>query len=270
MHADSRFFVEGTLKVMGALGDSVVFRGDRLEPYFVDLPGNWQGIHLLRSSRDNEINYAVIKEAIVGVRVDSLKETASPKLTIRNSVINYTLSSGLLGITTDIAAENCLLINSGQNAAQLEFGGNYEFNNCTFAVFGNIVTNHQDAAVRLSNYFAISETEYFSADLQAEFVNCLISGGLENELERDSVPDALYATAFQNCLIKTDNFSPAGDFSNCIFNEEPLFFDIGEDDYHLTENSPCIDAGLFNGIATDLDGQPRDSQIDIGCYEFQQ
>jgi hypothetical protein len=97
--------VNGTLKVMGQLHDSVQFRGDRLEYYYIDDPGNWEGIHFLRSSHDNEINYAVIKEGIVGVRVDSLKETTAPKLTMSNTVIKYTLSSGILGITADIYAE---------------------------------------------------------------------------------------------------------------------------------------------------------------------
>ncbi len=38
MHADSRFYVQGTLKVMGQVNDSVIFRGDRLESYYVDDP----------------------------------------------------------------------------------------------------------------------------------------------------------------------------------------------------------------------------------------
>jgi len=128
---------------MGQLHDSVQFRGDRLEYYFVDLPGKWEGIHFLVTSHDNEINYAVIKEAQVGVRVDSLKTTGAPKLTLRNTVIKYTLSSGLLGITADIYGENCLIFNCGDWDCQLEYGGNYNFENCTFADYSNIVINHQ-------------------------------------------------------------------------------------------------------------------------------
>ena len=50
----------------------------------------------------------------------------------------------------------------------------------------------------------------------------------------------------------------------------------GQDDYHLSENSPCINAGIpdttgLNLPEFDLDGNPRISgdRIDMGAYEFQ-
>jgi hypothetical protein len=275
MHADSRFYVYGTLKVLGQLHDSVQFRGDRLEYYFIDDPGNWEGIHLLRSSHDNEFNYAVISEAIVGVRVDSLKETAAPKLTMRNSVISYSLSSGILGITADIYAENCLVFSCGEWNAQLEYGGNYEFQNCTFANYSNVVINHQRPVVRMSNYFYYQDElgdHYLPADLTATFANCIIYGSLENELDRDARADAAFNYLFDHCLMKladtVDIATPS--FVNVIKNQNPLFQDVSYvvDDYHLSEGSPAINAGKMNGILYDLDGKTRTGNPDIGCYEF--
>ena len=58
--------------------------------------------------------------------------------------------------------------------------------------------------------------------------------------------------------------------------DNPLFFDPDIGDYHLTENSPCIDAGNpdttgLNLPPFDLDGNPRifNGIIDMGCYEWQ-
>ncbi|MCK4357666.1 MAG: right-handed parallel beta-helix repeat-containing protein [Candidatus Cloacimonetes bacterium] len=58
--------------------------------------------------------------------------------------------------------------------------------------------------------------------------------------------------------------------------DDPLFFDPDIGDYHLTENSPCIDAGNpdttgLNLPPFDLDGNPRiyNGIIDMGCYEWQ-
>ncbi|MEO6167197.1 MAG: hypothetical protein ABIO46_16150, partial [Chitinophagales bacterium] len=208
MHADSRFYVQGTLKVLGQINDSVIFRGDRLESYYVDDPGNWEGIHLLRSSHDNEINYAVIKEAIVGISVDSLKETTAPKLTMRNSQIRFTLSSGLLAITSDIYAENCLIQGCGEWNVQLEYGGNYQFENCTFANNSSILINHQSPVARLSNYFAYKDAQGIDqvllANLNADFRNCIVYGSLENELDLDPSQNADFNFSFDHCVMKVN------------------------------------------------------------------
>ncbi|HZF99581.1 MAG TPA: hypothetical protein VEY71_01190, partial [Chitinophagales bacterium] len=70
MHGNSAFYVGGTLIVNGTKQDSVVFQGDRLEPYFKDLPGNWGFIQFLRFSKDNVLTHTIIKDALYGVLVD--------------------------------------------------------------------------------------------------------------------------------------------------------------------------------------------------------
>ena len=57
-------------------------------------------------------------------------------------------------------------------------------------------------------------------------------------------------------------------------NEDPLFVDPANDDYHLSEDSPCINAGDNSAPelpATDKDGNPRiiDGIVDMGAYEYQ-
>ncbi len=53
----------------------------------------------------------------------------------------------------------------------------------------------------------------------------------------------------------------------------PSFADAANNDYHLTTNSPCVNAGTNNAPqlpATDADGDPRiaGGRVDMGAYEF--
>lgn len=59
-----------------------------------------------------------------------------------------------------------------------------------------------------------------------------------------------------------------GDGTN--LSADPLFVDAAAGDYSLSPGSPCIDAGVPTGLATDLLGNPRPNGlgIDIGAYEY--
>lgn len=49
----------------------------------------------------------------------------------------------------------------------------------------------------------------------------------------------------------------------------PLFINFSNNDFHLSVNSPAINAGTDVGINTDKDGNPRIGLPDIGAYEYQ-
>ena len=52
------------------------------------------------------------------------------------------------------------------------------------------------------------------------------------------------------------------------FDADPLF--VGDGDYHLSETSPCIDAGTAAGVLTDIDGdlRPQGAGFDVGADEL--
>lgn len=56
---------------------------------------------------------------------------------------------------------------------------------------------------------------------------------------------------------------------------DPIFVNLVNEDYHLKNNSPCVNAGDPAGVPpappTDIDGLPRptDGRVDIGADEFQ-
>ena len=89
-HKNSRMFIKGTLKAFGSKDNPVIFQGDRLESWYKDVPGQWDGIYFLYGevlgSRDNELNYCEIKNAIIGIQADSVF-SSNPCVKITNSKI---------------------------------------------------------------------------------------------------------------------------------------------------------------------------------------
>ena len=57
--------------------------------------------------------------------------------------------------------------------------------------------------------------------------------------------------------------------TNDITELDPQFENYGAQDYHLTVNSPSVDMGVATGApANDLDGNPRQGDMDQGAYEL--
>ena len=65
--------------------------------------------------------------------------------------------------------------------------------------------------------------------------------------------------------IDTDNEH----YINSIINQSPKFVDAYENDFHLKENSPAIDAGIGGITQNDIEQNSRDVSFpDLGAYEF--
>ena len=78
-------------------------------------------------------------------------------------------------------------------------------------------------------------------------------------------------------MLEADKGAYSNFFANqcepCINAErtDVLFVDANADDYHLDTLSIAINAGIsIPGISKDLVNNDRDTQPDIGCYEYQQ
>ncbi len=158
-HADSGLLItnNASLHVNGLpsldselLENEVVFEGDRLEPLYEDVPGQWQTIWLFSGSTDNVINYATIKNGTIGVLSDGNQQD-STKLEITNSQVYNHSNFGILGRATSVIAENIVINNSGLSSFAGTFGGNY---NVTHSTIANYWTSsfRQYPALLLNNF----------------------------------------------------------------------------------------------------------------------
>lgn len=280
MHPRSNIYVLGSLIIEGTKDSMVTFQGDRLEDFYDDLPSQWNGIYVLRGS-EADINYADINESNDGIVVgfpfiseEEITDDRTPQLTIRNSSIRNCLSRNILGLRADITAENCQFSNSNLYNIELAHGGNYDFTHCTLVNYGVGSINHRNPILRLANYASLGETIFAFDQVNANFTNCIIHGSEDEEIlfDDDIIEQASAINyEFRNCLLKTEfNIDSIG-FFDCIKNPasaDTLFRDRNENDFHLNNESPAINAGTTTNILTDFDGIARDEFPDIGCYEF--
>lgn len=268
-HKNAKLYVAGSLQANGTLQDSITFSSDRMERIYSDEAGQWGGIHLLRTSFDNQINYTTLKNAIVGIRVDSLSYNANPKLLLTNCIIKNHEVAGVLGYTASVTGINNLIYNCGQFLVIGLYGGDYRFYQNTLADY-NYNFPRKSPAVYFSDNLEDSSTQ--SKALNSIFINNIIYGSLGRELDFNKIGTNPYTIDFENNLIRSD-VQTLGN-SN-IYNQDPLFLDSRKENYQLPNNSPAVAKGqdlsgnsYFNSyLSKDLIGKTRAFPSTLGCYQ---
>ncbi len=273
VHADAPIIIDGTLKVNGEKDtiNRVYFQGDRMDEPYKDFPAGWPGIYFRKDSKDNVLNYAVVKNAYQAIAVEGLPANSNPKLTLNECVIDNAYDYGIVALNSSIKATNCLISNCGKNAA-LAKGGNYEFTHCTVASYSNSFIQHKDPVLTVSNTDGTT-----TAPLNALFRNCIFWSN--SEQVEDEVVVAKGATDVVNFdhnlwKVKTPPQNITSD--GIINNQDPQFdsINVSKDyyDFRLSKNnSPAVDAGKNFSISVDLDGNARPAGLkpDLGCFEKQ-
>lgn len=278
-------YKDASLQVEGELNNEVVFEGDRLEPNFSETPGQWGVIWLRAGSKNHSINFATIKNASVGIIMDSIGSPSEPTLRIKNTQIYNHSNYGILGRETNIEGENLVINNIGFSSLACTIGGTYNFTHSTFANYWSS-SLRQLPAVLVNNFFTYFEdnTQFIETrDLkEANFTNCIIYGNSNIELLLDNVEGATFNYNFKNNIIRfddyNDNFSgfPEYDFDdithyqNNIFNEDPDFKEPYQNELIIGEESPGInmaDQSSANLIPLDVLGIDRTTSPDIGAYQ---
>ena len=285
-HADSGLLIteNASLHINGLpsldpelLENEVIFEGDRLEPLYENISGQWQTIWLFSGSTDNIINYATIKNGTIGILSDGNQDDPT-KLKITNSQIYNHSNFGVLGRATSIKAENLVINNSGLSSFAGTFGGNYNVTHSTIVNYWSS-SFRQFPALLLNNFIVDAENTVTTNPLMsANFTNCIIYGNDSPELLLENENSEDFNFKFTNSLIYFDdpngNFSSAEyDFSNTtlyedvIFNNDPQFLDPSSNKLNIPIGSPAEGAGTISGNLTkDITNTTRNSPPDLGAY----
>ena len=278
-------YKDATLIVEGDLNNEIIFEGDRLEPDFGETPGQWGAIWLRAGSKNHSINYAIIKNASVGIIMDSIGSLTEPTLKIKNTQLYNHSNYGILGRETNIEGKNLVINNVGLSSLACTIGGTYNFTHSTFANYWNS-SLRQFPTVLINNFFTYYEnnTEIIETrDLKAaNFTNCIIYGNNNIELILDNVEGSPFNYNFKNSLIKFDdyndsfsgipeyNFDDIAHYQNNIFNEDPDFKDAYNNDLNVGEETAGknkADLPAANLTPLDILGIDRTTSPDIGAYQ---
>jgi len=123
----------------------------------------------------------------------------------------------------------------------------------------------------LNNYYEGADGNIYIRNLSAaNFTNCIIYGSLSTEVSFQEQELGIFNYTFDHCLIKLDPTinTDNSHYENAIINQSPEFVDKTESDFHLTKDSPTINAGNNSTDGTsDIEGNTRNNP-DIGAYEF--
>ncbi|TCI84684.1 hypothetical protein [Tenacibaculum sp. M341] len=283
-HDNSGLIIDNgaTLKVDGTLDEKVIFEGDRLEDSFSNVSGQWGTIWIREGSVDNEVNFAEIKNAIIGMLVDGLSPT-SPTLTLNNVEIYNNVNFGILGRTTSINGNNVVIGSAGQTSLAATGGGRYNFNHATFANYWN--NSLRTLPSVLVNNFILTENdkgedvaEVYNLEV-ANFTNCIMHGNNNVELVMDKLDaGGTFNYNISNSLIKFNDindrfaenteldFSNTTHYNNITLNGNPDFRDPFKEDFIIGVQSDAINKALPTAITTDILGVAR-TNPDIGAYQ---
>ena len=273
-HGDAPIIVNGTLRVSGEKYDStrVIFAGDRLDEPYKNFPASYPGLIFTFSSKNNVLNYAIIKNAYQGI-VALEPAAVGTKLILNETIIDNAYDAGLLGINTSITARNLLVSNCGKNILLVN-GGNYSFTHCTAATFSSNFIQHRDPVLAITNHL-----ENATADLNAVFRNCIFwsdaNGIVDDEvivLKKGNNPFNVF---FDQVLWRVKTNPANSTIAGAINNQSPMFDTINTSqkiyNFRLKDGSPAINKGINAGITIDLDEAVRPVGIapDLGAYEKQ-
>lgn len=268
-HNNATMSIKGTLTANGDKKDSILFASDRLEKMYKEEPGQWNGIHFYPQSKNSKINFAVVKNGVAGITVDSLSSTNQPKLLLTNTQIKNMEVVGFLGYQTEITAFNNLFINCGQYLVYGVGGGKYNFKQNTFAAL-NVNYPRKTAAVYFSDYISIAQFGHLNID----FENNIVWGNLDNEFQIDKkLQGTMLNSIVKNNLLKSNQsiFMTNGN----ILNIDPLFINTAAGNFNLSKNSFANKKGFdlsqdfYFGtfLSKDLNYKERIFPSTLGCYE---
>ena len=275
LHKNALLIVyKGALAIEGTVDNKVIIEGDRLEPFYQDVKGQYYGVYF-SEALPSSINHAIIKNGTAGIHVFSSGAGNNYTLEVRNTEIYNHASYGIFNYSGGaIYGENLLVHNNGLYAFfQLE-GGAYNYRQSHFLSYGS---DGNQPAVAIRNYFTRSDGITYLGDiLEGNFFNSVIYGNSANQIAYDTLTqDGAVAINYNyvHNLIRLedpDSYDELSGFTGNFWNTDPEFISISERNFKYSASSILNENGSPDHTTfTDILERTRNTSApDIGAYEL--
>lgn len=289
---------KSSINIEGEKNNEVVFCGDRLEPEYANLAGQW-GIQLdcpietgvgpsiasiirggiwIYQSPGSHIDYAIIKNGNMGIQVDTsgvAYNTSDFSVEINNTKILNMAGIGLWGQGGSISGKNLLIGNCGQSCAYLSLGGKYQMDNCTFANYWSD-NSRTFPAFALNNYYEdVNQNIQVRQLINCDINNCIMFGNNAflsdfNEFVVDVDESVLNDYWFRSCLVDTDeSVEGNGHYLFMSNNQGPLICDPVNLNFRISALTSLMTGNTqdANNLSADIDGNNW-GPLMKGCYNY--
>ena len=290
-HKNSGLLIEngGSLTVNGAISQDtlalesqVIFEGDRLEPEFETVAGQWGAVWFRPGSIGN-LNNLTIKNASIGILAEGAPALNNSNFLLNGVQIYNSSSANLWAITNTLTAQNSVFGNAGQTSVYLNLGGQYTFTHCTIANYWRSSFRNTPALL-IDNEVEINDNLVLSEDLiQADFKNTIIDGN--GGVEFLALPNETNVFEFElsHCSIQFQTSSelllnnPLFDFDNnpryqnCLVNPNIAYTNSQNHDFRLTDDQNLLNVGNVETaleVPLDILGNSRTANPTIGAYQL--
>ncbi len=287
-HNNSSLVVYGNLIADGTFEKPILMRGHRTDEIFDSIPYNfvsnqWGGVLLFNKEGNHKLNHVNMNSGYVGVFFSNDDLSYRPSLEMNSCRIHNFLKYGLVVQNGDVVVSNSEISNTGSYSVYLK-GGKHRFIHSTIANFFNSTNVRVQPSGREGEAaLTIMELDR-SLPMESEFINCVIVGSNQNELDIFTHFEDDMHTLFKNSYIRKPK--PDKEFAyfqnirwwdkndTIIFKNN--FFDIKEKEYYnfMPDSvSPIRDIADFDvakDYPFDLNGNSRldDGMPDAGAYEW--
>ncbi|MEZ4988689.1 MAG: MopE-related protein [Saprospiraceae bacterium] len=299
------FHFDIDLQIFGGFNGTETDRSDRNpEVHITALSGD---IGTVGDNTDNSYHVVVAVnqtgEAVIdGFTIENGQADVDANFNYSGVFLFQVYGGGVYCRNSAIKISNCIFKNNfasiGGAISYTGFNAIGVIQKCTF--FYNVANNAQGADIHVSNGTANLSNNLFgtgggssvnlTSNAIATFTNCTFGvHGLSNSNSTATLYNSIYranslpisgGTAnWKNCNIKNSGGSGAGwnpAYGNDLggnIDEDPLFTDPANNNFTLTECSPCVNTGdnASNLASEDLASNTRvfGGTIDMGAYEFQ-
>lgn len=252
-HDSSGLDVYGTLRT-----EDCVMRGDRLDDMFDYLPydrvsGQWNGIRIRKTSKDNHFIRTEIRNPIDGVVCDSAAfDTDHYRVVMEQCIIHNCEGAGLSAVNSFVSLDHCQLTNTGGDCFAI-YGGIAEINQCTFGQFYPFSAD-RGAAFRFTNFYGENDFPLYvncAGSIMTGYADDVVMAEMRNE------EPGSFDYEFNRCLLRTPEVEDEPEHFIDIIWETPKdsiegkkhFVKIDEDnliyDFHLDSLSTAKGLGCY-------------------------